>query len=1127
MTDDLRDDRIDAETLAAYIDGRLTGEERAAVESRLATDEDAYELLVEVMRAQDALAAAAPGPAVRQRPALMWVAGGLAAAAAVILAVRLAPTVFPSRADSRMSALVAAVDGERYVEPRLTGGFPGGPVRSVTRGSGGATRGHGDLSSQNLALLAAVGAAEKQSLADPTAPNLHAWGVGLVLLGSLDQAIDTLESAVANDPDHAEIVSDLAAAYAARAVTAQSARDWSSALDRSERAMRLNPSLLEPAFNRALAMDALHLDGARAAWQAYLERDGSSDWAREAGTRLSRLSATPQGSKRNASNAAIRAALDNGADATALERAARLDPQRAREWLEEDLAREWAGAVIARDNAREGRAREKGRRLLAAYAAVANDALPGDALPQLWSRTADRQAVAAAVDRFAAAAQFVRDDRLPESTAILAKALPVLQSIDSPLALWARYFVVLDWSQQGRLPECLAELDRLEPAANRRGYAALAGTIHNRRGQILGRQGNQEGAIRERLAAIPDFERAADIDQLAVMHSMLAEAYRYLGDTPTAWTHHDESLKRLADTPNYRSRHLVLVQAGLTATHEGQYDAANAFQRQVVENGREWQRASGTATGYLQQARNSFRMGRLDDADVSIREARALTGDIPDAAFRDRIELELLEVEGEVFGNREPAAGLPVLTRAVERFEQQGFALRLANLLLWRGRLQARAGDAAAAEADWARAVESLERERAMVSVESLRLAQAGSLRALNTEMAFARLRAGESAAESLEPIDRGRARTLVEDALGAVRQHAGVESLRQHLDDQTAVIHYAIGEDEAVAWVTRRDAITATPLQVKGRALTILIDRHRRLLDRDGSKDGILSSARDLYTALVTPIAPAIDRVSSLVIVPDPALAGVSFSALNNPSTGAYLIESKSVAMAPSGALLAEGAAHPGSRGVLLVGADRPDGMPALPWVGHEIERLAAVHSGATVLAGADATRERLLAEAPRASVIHFAGHAFGNPANPLMSRLVLHRGRDNRSELYAYELSHLDVTAATVVLAACQTGYAGSGTRDDDGVLAMARPFLARGARAVVATYREVLDSAAPELMEQFHKHLKSGMTPARAWQATARSAIGSGTNSAWMAYAVFLGRGSLHDARQMTDQTSGGRR
>ena len=132
------------------------------------------------------------------------------------------------------------------------------------------------------ALLAAVGEAQKRSLADPNAANLHAEGVGLVLLGSLDQAIDTLESASANAPENSAILSDLAAAYAARAASAQSARDWSNALDRSERALRMNPALTEAAFNRALALESLNLDGALVAWRTYLDLDRSSAWADEA-----------------------------------------------------------------------------------------------------------------------------------------------------------------------------------------------------------------------------------------------------------------------------------------------------------------------------------------------------------------------------------------------------------------------------------------------------------------------------------------------------------------------------------------------------------------------------------------------------------------------------------------------------------------------------------------------------------------------------------------------------------------------------------------------------------------------------------------------------------------------------
>ena len=74
----------------------------------------------------------------------------------------------------------------------------------------------------------------------------------------------------------------------------------------------IDGSLLEALFNRALALEALHLDGARAAWQAYIDRDSASAWAEEARDRLSKLSAKPQGSIRPSSDAAIRAALDPG-----------------------------------------------------------------------------------------------------------------------------------------------------------------------------------------------------------------------------------------------------------------------------------------------------------------------------------------------------------------------------------------------------------------------------------------------------------------------------------------------------------------------------------------------------------------------------------------------------------------------------------------------------------------------------------------------------------------------------------------------------------------------------------------------------------------------------------------------
>ena len=134
MTHDPKAERIDSETLAAYVDRRLTAAERADVEARLAADPDSYELLVEVMRTQEALGEV---PAVPARPAsptrpLVWAAAALAAAAALVMAVRFSPGVpAPRPASSPVASLVAAVGTERYLEPRLTGGFPSGPIRSA------------------------------------------------------------------------------------------------------------------------------------------------------------------------------------------------------------------------------------------------------------------------------------------------------------------------------------------------------------------------------------------------------------------------------------------------------------------------------------------------------------------------------------------------------------------------------------------------------------------------------------------------------------------------------------------------------------------------------------------------------------------------------------------------------------------------------------------------------------------------------------------------------------------------------------------------------------------------------------------------------------------------------------
>lgn len=293
---------LDPEMLAAYLDKRLPPEARATVEAQLARDPDSYELLVELIHANEALTDEAPKegespePADREEPqgrtgavvpmvpkpkrAGGWViAGGvLAAAAALALVVWLQPELWQrlrggEPVDPLMAKLVEAVGEERYIEARLTGGFKYGPLRSVTRGPG-------DLSQQNLALLAAAGELKNRAYEDPSADNLHAWGVAQLVLFEYDAAIDTLRKAVEISPPTAARWADLGAALFARSQAGGDSSDLPAAYEAVGKALEVDPNEPSALFNQPQILHAMGREAeAREAWIKYLAHDDESEWA--------------------------------------------------------------------------------------------------------------------------------------------------------------------------------------------------------------------------------------------------------------------------------------------------------------------------------------------------------------------------------------------------------------------------------------------------------------------------------------------------------------------------------------------------------------------------------------------------------------------------------------------------------------------------------------------------------------------------------------------------------------------------------------------------------------------------------------------------------------------------------
>jgi CHAT domain-containing protein len=159
-------------------------------------------------------------------------------------------------------------------------------------------------------------------------------------------------------------------------------------------------------------------------------------------------------------------------------------------------------------------------------------------------------------------------------------------------------------------------------------------------------------------------------------------------------------------------------------------------------------------------------------------------------------------------------------------------------------------------------------------------------------------------------------------------------------------------------------------------------------------------------------------------------------------------------------------------------------------------------------LLIGPTATRTRVLHELNRRSVVHLATHATANLEFPDLSRFLFAPEGNARemSALLARDLAGITFPRTKlVVLAACDTA---SGPRiHGEGVISLARPFLAGGVPHVAATLWPIDDRAARVLFTHLHRNIRNGMTTSEALRAAQLAILNDPTlpPNAWAAVTV----------------------
>ena len=192
-----------------------------------------------------------------------------------------------------------------------------------------------------------------------------------------------------------------------------------------------------------------------------------------------------------------------------------------------------------------------------------------------------------------------------------------------------------------------------------------------------------------------------------------------------------------------------------------------------------------------------------------------------------------------------------------------------------------------------------------------------------------------------------------------------------------------------------------------------------------------------------------------------------------------------------------------------LLLVINPTEDLPGAEEEGRRIARaLEETDAVVTPLRGTEATRARLLEEmrSGRYDAIHYAGHAFFDPASPSSSGILCAGGR----VLSGADLAALESLPALVCFNACESGRLRQAAQVQRAIgrsTGFAEAFLRGGVANFIGTWWPVSDAAAARFAGVFYERLMGGETIGAALQA-ARGAIRRLGSADWANYLHYGG-------------------
>ena len=1022
-----------------------------------------------------------------------------------------------SDAQKGLAALNQVYRERRPLEAQITG-FAFAPIL-ITRGNEQSNINYRKLDEAEYLI-------RKAARERPDSESLHALGRLYLTRKEFNKASAEFTAALKSDPRNARLHNDQGVALmeGSLATSAEKAAGEIEALAQSlshfNQALELDRNLHAAIFNRALLYERMMLpQQARDEWRKYLEADSTSPWAEEARRHLRKLEEERRIGAHPFEQPAEQLAR------SFLEAWRRKDDQQAWRIINRNRDR-IGGAVIRRliDDyleAADGNVQESAGDFLQAmsYAGALELRMAGDRFA--WDLAAfykltpppNRPLLRQARGLMKTGLDHLDAGRMEEAIEPLIRAEAIFNRMRNECeVVQARYLLWHVHKSLGRLDRAAAAFAQLVEISQRKQYKWWQTQLLMMQvADLLGRA-DYSAAIERDKRALKISEEIEDANSTAKLLLQTAEAYYEIGNYRQSLKTYHQSLGLINQhSAEPLTRWAVYMSIALPLNSLGLHAAAAEYQREALRVALATRRTSMASKSYVNLAVTYGLQQRYPEAMRNAQLAFDMAGNILSKPYR----AEAMALASLKMGQFYSRAGDS--NKAAESFNQ---SIRLYDELgspafkyvAHKGRLIAAIGngDFQPVEAEINLVLDLFEGYRARIREESNRNSFFDVEQNIyDIAIDFQHSRKHDALA-AFELAERCRARSLLDliSSSPQVTHEAAQPDLRYdqvappmrlaeiqaRMPKQAQILQYAALEDKLLIWAVSRSQFVVKEQKISLRELTDQTSNYLQLIEQGPAADqsAVSEASRRLYSLLIEPIEPSLDKQKLLCLAPDKVLNHLPFAALVHPTSGKSLIEVYSPVFAPSATMFVISSAaaaekeNVANERLLSVGDPSFDraAFPALgflPSARREAETVATFYKQSHPLIGEQATKRRMENALAQFDALHLALHCVVDERSPMRSKLLLAKPPPNSAEareddgaLQAYEIYRLQLRRLRlVILSACRSGverYYGG-----EGMVGVSRPFIAKRVPLVVASLWEVNSAATEELMIRFHEGRK----------------------------------------------------